>query len=282
MADRATIVCMMRIKNVERWLAQSLASVSPLVDGIVILDDGSTDRTPEICRACPKVVRYAYQEGSLPDEYRDKNRLLQWSLELSPDWIMVLDGDEVLEDRAPSVIHAEVGEVLRDATECVALEARFLYFWNKPGWYVDEETWHPLLFTTWGQALSSLRFDYDVPWAKLHCGRTPSNLRGKRRKMDVCVKHYGYQTFRDAWRKYRFYVKHDVVRAREGYYDHLLRRRVKLRRWAERSQDDGVRIFEGDSQRDALPRASWRSRVTAAIPPRYLRPLRIAKYLLWG
>lgn len=273
---------MMRIKDVERWLAQSLASVLPLVDGIVILDDGSTDRTPEICRACPEVVRYQYQVEPTRDEYRDKNRLLRWALEFSPDWIMVLDGDEVLEERAPSVIQARIAAISREAPDSVALEARFLYFWRDPAWYVDEESWHPLLFTTWGQDVSSLQFDYDVPWARLHCGRVPSNLRGSKNKIDVYVKHYGYQTFRDCWRKYRFYVRHDPVRAREGYYDHLLRRRFKVRRWVERSLQDGTQTFEMGGRQSPLGPVTWQSRVAAAIPPRYLRPLRIAKYLVWG
>lgn len=276
------IVCMMRIKNVERWIGQSLASVGALVDGIVILDDGSIDRTPEICRACSKVVRYEYQAEPAPDEYRDKNRLLGPALELSPDWILVLDGDEVLEERAPAVIQAEIGRVSREQPECVALEARFLYFRNSLEWYMDEETWHPLLFTTWGQDVPALTFQYDHPWARLHCGRIPSNLSGRRRRFDVCVKHYGYQTFRDAWQKYRFYLKHDPVRAREGYYDHLLRRRFRLKRWAERSMQDGIRAFAPEIPQATPALASARSRIAAAIPARYLRPLRILKYLTWG
>ena len=39
---------------VERWLQRT----SELADGIIILDDGSTDRTPEIVQSCPSTARW--------------------------------------------------------------------------------------------------------------------------------------------------------------------------------------------------------------------------------
>jgi len=78
--DTPRIVCQMRIKNEERWLKEVLDSIARVAHGIVILDDGSTDRTPEICRAHPAVIDYRWQNEATIDEVRDKNRLLQMVL----------------------------------------------------------------------------------------------------------------------------------------------------------------------------------------------------------
>ena len=73
------IICMMRLQNEEEWLESAMKSVYQLVDGFVIFDDGSTDRTPEICRQNPKVRQYFYNTEKIRDESGNKNELLAMS-----------------------------------------------------------------------------------------------------------------------------------------------------------------------------------------------------------
>jgi glycosyltransferase involved in cell wall biosynthesis len=74
------IVGVYRIKNEERWIAKSLESISDICSEVVILDDGSTDKTVEICSKHDKVVDI-YQQKDLPfDETRDRNLLWKWLL----------------------------------------------------------------------------------------------------------------------------------------------------------------------------------------------------------
>ena len=113
------IVCMMRVRNDERWISRVLQQTAQLVDGFVILDDGSTDMTERICRSCPKVLRYERQDQALADEVGDRNRLLQWILEENPDWILALDGNEVLEDAANITTRREISACPK---EIMALE----------------------------------------------------------------------------------------------------------------------------------------------------------------
>lgn len=49
--DWPKIVAMYRIKNEARWLKKSLESASNVCESIVILGDGSTDNTLEICKS---------------------------------------------------------------------------------------------------------------------------------------------------------------------------------------------------------------------------------------
>jgi glycosyltransferase involved in cell wall biosynthesis len=247
------------------------------VDGVVILDDGSTDATADVCRAFPHVVRYEYQEEPVPDEYRDKQRLLGWCLDLRPEWIMVLDGDEALEARAPAVLRRAMAHA---ETEGVAsLQARFLYLWDGPSQYIaDDECWHPLVFPVRAAERDRLRFAPDGAGARLHCGRVPAGVTGRSRKVDVAVKHFGYVDRADRRRKYEFYVRHDPVRARAGYYEHLLRRRPRVARWQERSLADGVREFPAEPEvAVAVPATAPR----LVLPAAARRVLRRVRYRLW-
>lgn len=86
----------MMVKNEEKYIEASLKSLEPLRSAIsselIILDTGSDDRTPEIVK-----------------KYTDKLYFHQWNDDFAAmrnlsigyakgEWILVLDGDEVLED----------------------------------------------------------------------------------------------------------------------------------------------------------------------------------------
>ena len=49
------IVAMYRIKNEERWIKKSIESVLDICSEVIILDDGSTDNTVEICQSMDRV-----------------------------------------------------------------------------------------------------------------------------------------------------------------------------------------------------------------------------------
>ncbi|HNC98006.1 MAG TPA: glycosyltransferase family 2 protein, partial [Myxococcota bacterium] len=87
------------VRNEERFLEGMLRSVQGVVDRIVVVDTGSTDRSVEIARKFGATVVFQpwQQDFSAP-----RNRAVE---ELSDGWVLVLDADERL---APGV-----GTVLR-------------------------------------------------------------------------------------------------------------------------------------------------------------------------
>ncbi len=214
---------MLRIKNEAEWIAEVLASIERVADEIVILDDHSTDDTVRICRTFAKVVDLHEQAADTVDEVRDKNLLLQMALRRDPDWVLAMDGDEVLEESAPERIR----EGIRLAPPQVAtLAFEWLYFWDDRSHYrVDgkyRDLWHPRLFRVTCQDVESLVFVPTEHGGNFHCGSLPSNIVGLSRRLDVKVKHYGYlhRSLREA--KFAFYRTHDPATAATGYYDHLV------------------------------------------------------------
>lgn len=95
-------LCMI-VKNEEKYLAQCLRSVKPLVDEIVIVDTGSSDRTKKIAEAFgAELYDYAWTE--------DFSKARNVSLEHAHgEWIVILDGDEVISERDHDEIRRLVG-----------------------------------------------------------------------------------------------------------------------------------------------------------------------------
>ena len=53
------LTAMMLVRNeADRYLTEVLSELSKFVDEIIILDDGSTDHTPDLCLSFPKVRLY--------------------------------------------------------------------------------------------------------------------------------------------------------------------------------------------------------------------------------
>lgn len=82
-------LCMI-VKNEEASLPQVLETVQPIVDEMVILDTGSSDRTVEIAQAYGARV-YHFQWCN--DFSAARNHALQY---VRGRWVLVLDADEVL------------------------------------------------------------------------------------------------------------------------------------------------------------------------------------------
>jgi hypothetical protein len=101
------LLAMMVVRNeANRYLRPVLERLGRLVDGIVILDDASTDETPGLCRAHPKVIRFRQLNSSLFSRNEAALRSLLWEMrvELEPAWILALDADELLEEKAKTAL----------------------------------------------------------------------------------------------------------------------------------------------------------------------------------
>jgi len=89
--DQKLSLCMI-VKNEEKYLADALKSVQGVVDEIIVVDTGSTDRTVEIAREFgSKVFFYEWND----DFAAARNESLKHA---TGDWILMLDADERLDE----------------------------------------------------------------------------------------------------------------------------------------------------------------------------------------
>ncbi|HEV8316254.1 MAG TPA: glycosyltransferase [Vicinamibacterales bacterium] len=103
MPKTPTLSLCMIAKNEEAHLSRCLESVRGLVDEIVFVDTGSTDRTVEIARSFDaRIFHFAWQD----DFSLARNVSLE---QATGEWILVLDADESIAARD----HARIRELLR-------------------------------------------------------------------------------------------------------------------------------------------------------------------------
>jgi glycosyltransferase involved in cell wall biosynthesis len=211
-----TIACMMRVKNEERWLAEVLASIQPLTKDILLFDDHSTDSTREIAKRFGCVVLESPFTGT--DEARDKNHLLSVVRTMGPDFVLTIDGDEVLEEGAAEKIKAKLDP------RYPLYAFPFRYLWNDrdhyraDGVYAKFQQWR--MFALAGQT-KPLYFP-TTHGVNFHCGNTPQGLQGQGAMIQSPILHLGYMHSEDRIRKYHWYNMVDPKNHSEDCYRHMV------------------------------------------------------------
>lgn len=111
-----TISLCMITKNEEKNIKACLESVKDIVDEIIIVDTGSTDKTVDIAKSCgAKVFTHKWNN----DFSEARNVSLD---KATKDWIIVLDGDEVLPK--------EDGKKLKNIINATSMEGLYLRLEN--------------------------------------------------------------------------------------------------------------------------------------------------------
>lgn len=164
--------CCMIVRNEERVIADCLKSVKPYADQIIVVDTGSTDRTPEICREIGVDLRFFQWTDSFAEARN------QSMLGATGDWIFYVDADDTLPPECGKAIRGAAASAPKE-TGYFILPVRFL-----DGTQVD----HVKLFRN----LPGLQWDYRIheqilPSLKA-LGASPGRITG------AYVLHSNYDT----------------------------------------------------------------------------------------
>ncbi len=239
------LVAVYRVANCEKYIWDSLMQTSKFADSIIVLLCRSKDRTEEIVRQFPKVIKVEKYDGIFQEDY-ERNWLLQEALKLQSegkaDWCISIDGDEVYEDKFVEQVQKYMAP---RNPEIFGYSYQWRTIWSK----IDGEEYYRK-DSTFGQFMN-YRFFRLIPGQVItskhpeghHCGSAPYIAIDNIAWANFRVKHLGYDTHEQRMLKYKFYQENDHFKnARDiGHedYSHLVDINVILERY---KKDAGVSL----------------------------------------
>jgi hypothetical protein len=184
----ASLVALLACRNEMRFLPGYLANVAPNVDGIVALDDGSTDGSHELLQSSPEVLEVLRVPPDRPrwDEVGNHRRLVAAALRHRADWLVCVDADERVERGFRARAERTIQSGRRLGRTAYAVQLRELWG-SREHYRVDG---------VWGRKATARLFrarpDHEFDTRPLHAHKAPLQARdsgGRFPVADLIVYH---------------------------------------------------------------------------------------------
>lgn len=156
---RIRLLALLSARNEMRFLPGLMANLAPHVDGIVALDDGSSDGTGEYLDGRPEVVELLRSGPTRAgwDEVGNHRALLAAALRHGADWVLCIDADERVEREFRPRAEAVTADGERRGVQAYAVRLREL--WNSPSHYRADGVWGRKAVARLFRALPDHQFD---------------------------------------------------------------------------------------------------------------------------
>lgn len=203
-----SITLAMLVRNeAGRYLEKVLGQAAKYINSAVILDDASTDGTPAICRELLHGVPLTLVFNTQPqfkNEITLRRQLWDLAVSTNPGWILILDADEVFEERAAAEL-----PLLAANPEAEAYAFRLYDMWT-PGHYREDQYWNAHRHYRVFMVRHIPGFSCQWRETPQHCGRLPLNVTDLRVvQSHLRIKHLGWMSPADRLSKYYRYRELD-------------------------------------------------------------------------
>ena len=270
-AKNSKLTLSMVIKNeADRYLRVVLDELKHYIDEAVIIDDGSTDDSVQICyEVLEEIPIYLVQNRLSKFSNEIDLRKQQWeeTIKTNPDWILNLDADECFEKK----FRTEITKLINQA-EIDVYNFRLYDFWDE-NHYREDQYW--CAHFTYRPFLIRYKEDIEYKWKETaqHCGRFPINIIDlPSATSSLRLKHFGWSKPRDRLVKYLRYLSLDP-NGQYGWkeqYQSILDENPRLIKWEEGFLEElsscttSRFIIESDVNTDelifTLPKTWWSRR----------------------
>jgi hypothetical protein len=182
------LLALLTCRDEMRFLPGYFANLSTQVDGVVALDDGSTDGSADFIAGQAltlELIRLPAREPHVWDEPRNRGLLIEAAGRHGADWALAQDADERIEmgfrDRAEAVM----AEARVSGTMAYAIA--FRECWDAPDQYRVDGLWGH----KWQARLFRMRSDPQLDERRLHGHWAPINsaAAGGFRQADLWLYH---------------------------------------------------------------------------------------------
>lgn len=194
------LVAIVRAKNNIRTIGLCLQRLSDLADEIIVIDNESTDGTLQEYQRFPKIVSILHSTGY--HEGRDKIILLAEAKKRNPDWILLIDHDEVFE---PHLTRAIIEKYMRSNYDLIGF--RLCHFWLNMEYCRFDGYWFLYTLRPQRQMWRNVPGSF-FPDTRIHAGWV-QGIGSRTYISPYRLKHYGYSFLPEVRAKYEFYKNFD-------------------------------------------------------------------------
>lgn len=230
--NRITLAMLVR-NEANRYLAKVLAQARQYIDEAVILDDASEDNTVEVCKSQLHGIPLTLVSNAEPGFHNEITLRKQlWDLAVSthPDWILILDADEIFEDKAVKILRE-----LSMRQNVFHYYFRLYDFWDENS-YREDTFWSAHRWYRPFMVRYIPNFEYTWRDTPQHCGRFPENIHQHYGEThSLRIKHLGWMKPEDRLQKYHRYQELDpnAVYGIKEQYESILDPNPNLIPWSE-------------------------------------------------
>jgi hypothetical protein len=228
------ITLAMTITNeADHFLKAVLKDARNYISAAVIIDDASTDDSVKICEeelsGIPLTI-IKNDESKFSNEVILRKEVWEETIKTNPEWILLLDADEIFEHK----FSEQVNEMLLNAN-VDAYYFRLYDFWDA-NHYRDDNFWKAHHYYRPFLVRYKPGIDYKWKETPLHCGRLPLNIYDFSYQIsNLRLKHYGWSTPEVRLSKYNRYIQLDPLGTygSRAQYDSILDENPNLIEWVE-------------------------------------------------